>query len=1501
MGQDSSAAAIKTETNVQLAAVSAKQAREAQHTRTIFVRHCLPCIFLSTSVHSCICDRVVHVNKTLARVNNMPPRTYLPTVLMTTVNGETVRALLDTGCELSLIFKARAQSLQGPREPAHETVAALGRAAVFQVTQSISLQVRTLQGWVYSLKLYIVDAPQLRLGPRNFEPYQLYPEAEAHFHGVPLADQYGGRQPPSARINAVIGQDLLWRIQSDMYVTNDLAVAFHNTIFGCTVQGLISPDAQPRAQAQRSQPFREAARGLKRQAMPALLQKQPNELEEPNEPQEQISDSEQRLIKQAAPQEPSVEEMLSQLWQLDIQSLKDEEKLRPRSVEQEKILDFFYKNITFRDGKYHIRLQVRDNAPALTDTRTKALRHFQFLERCLARDPELKKEYADTMAKYLKEGHIFRVPIEQLRDATPSTEYYAPHRCVRKTSSLITQKSALRIVFNFSSKGAGKGISLQDYLVEPAPPIINVVNVMLPFRLHHYAVVCDVKSMFYMVNVDKQHDSPFLRFFYRFPPGHEMATSADKAGANVFAFAVLPFGLRGSPAWANMVLNYHVDKYVSDSPEVVQLIKDSAFVDDVNWSHKDPLTCKQTIHEIHNILQSGGFSLAKYASNEPDLLRGLPQECLQFPDRKHGLTTVLGQAWDTLSDNLLFLRDPVEDFINLESVTKKSLLSMVSQLYDPCGYILPYIVTGKLLFHEVCMQQKEEMKELKGLAKRKALKASWTKNISAQIAAQAKAWIQQVADLQDMQIPRCLRLNKLVAESTVIAAGDASEKCVGAAVYLHTKYMDDTTSCNLVLSKQRLAATAATTLPRLELEAALLAAQAAREVIQLLKLPERNVILFSDSTIALCWLKADCPERYSVFVCNRIKKIQTLFCKSLWFHIEGTKNSSDLLTRPGISAKDLRDKYYEFWYHGGYSDSDPIRGCKPAEGADVVMSPDVTEEVKKRFLPAAGATLAATAIRCSQGEAKRKSDAVEAIFERLSDVNTILRVLALILRWRDKATTSALYKELQDGGYSLSERILTEDRQRALLCIYQHNQAKHFPQECRALAAGKQVSTSSNLAPLRPFLCNKVMRAKGRITSATLPHHIVNPIILQPRDNIIKALLRHWHVVNGHPSTNVFLYQLRQQGLWPLRPKNICREITRSCITCMKVHNKPATQAMADLPPERLAVTERPFLYVTFDALGPLAVSQEHNEEETAKAYVMIFTCMVYRAVELVLVPSLTTESIMSAIRKLIARYGPPKLLRCDRFKSHLQVKRELETMYSMLTHTAQGVTKQAERMGIEVQFSAPYASHTQGVVESLVKLTKECLYKALGRQLLTFPELDLAVIEAMSVVNRRPYSSAEISNADGTIDHVLSPFEMINGYKPSDFSATDTRHPVPENSQLADIWNRRCDLIRTFREKFISQYIHTLLPVPSKGKWLQETHDLLPNDLCLIKSTTKNKMTWPIYRVHEIKKGRDGLVRTVILVGHDAKLVTRPVSHVIKLVRPAPLVPQRDDSDQTT
>ncbi|UYV63724.1 hypothetical protein LAZ67_2005433 [Cordylochernes scorpioides] len=80
-----------------------------------------------------------------------------------------------------------------------------------------------------------------------------------------------------------------------------------------------------------------------------------------------------------------------------------------------------------------------------------------------------------------------------------------------------------------------------------------------------------------------------------------------------------------------------------------------------------------------------------------------------------------------------------------------------------------------------------------------------------------------------------------------------------------------------------------------------------------------QIFLWSDSTIALNWIKSE-SKRWKTFVANRVSAIQRKTPPHSWFHVPGSENPADLATR-GLIPAQLVDN--QLWWQGPHWLQDP--------------------------------------------------------------------------------------------------------------------------------------------------------------------------------------------------------------------------------------------------------------------------------------------------------------------------------------------------------------------------------------------------------------------------------------------------------------------------------------------------------------------------------------------------------------------------------------------------
>ncbi|XP_066927410.1 uncharacterized protein [Clytia hemisphaerica] len=143
----------------------------------------------------------------------------------------------------------------------------------------------------------------------------------------------------------------------------------------------------------------------------------------------------------------------------------------------------------------------------------------------------------------------------------------------------------------------------------------------------------------------------------------------------------------------------------------------------------------------------------------------------------------------------------------------------------------------------------------------------------------------------------------------------------------------------LVMSKSRVAPVKQISLPRLELEGALLAANLAEAVVYGMETEFKARYFWTDSMLNLQYINNE-VRRFKAFVANRVTEIRESTSPQQWHHINGGSNPADLATR-GMSIKEMiAGKWLQgpdFLYDETIKTSD-----KPID-----LLPETHEEVKK--------------------------------------------------------------------------------------------------------------------------------------------------------------------------------------------------------------------------------------------------------------------------------------------------------------------------------------------------------------------------------------------------------------------------------------------------------------------------------------------------------------------------------------------------------------------------
>ena len=194
----------------------------------------------------------------------------------------------------------------------------------------------------------------------------------------------------------------------------------------------------------------------------------------------------------------------------------------------------------------------------------------------------------------------------------------------------------------------------------------------------------------------------------------------------------------------------------------------------------------------------------------------------------------LGLSWDLTSDCFTFLA-PNGIISCHDPMTKRSVLSLASKMFDPIGLISPFTVRGKILFQELWR---------KGL--------QWDDPLDSETKEKWSSWKSDLLHLKDVTIYRCFG-NGLTPDLRMErhGFGDASPKAYRAAVYIRITDKQGQVSSKLVMSRSRVAAIKTVSPPRLKLLAAVVNVRLLKYVAETLPIKIDSVVCWTDSMVAL--------------------------------------------------------------------------------------------------------------------------------------------------------------------------------------------------------------------------------------------------------------------------------------------------------------------------------------------------------------------------------------------------------------------------------------------------------------------------------------------------------------------------------------------------------------------------------------------------------------------------------------------------------------------------
>ena len=1125
--------------------------------------------------------------------------------------------------------------------------------------------------------------------------------------------------------------------------------------------------------------------------------------------------------------EDRLEDQLKTYINLEFPECLSDPALSP-SKEDRQFVELMDREAKVVGGHYQIPLPFRGDVD-LPNNKPQAYMYINHLKRRLSKDQELHEQYTEFMTKMENKNYSERVPDDELDEAEGRPIWYIPHHAVKHP-----QKKSLRVRVVFNCPSKYKGTSLNDQLLQ-GPDLTNrLLGILLRWRKGDIALMADIEAMFSQVRVPpSQRD--LLRYLWWSDGDMTKEPQVYRMKAHVF-------GAISSPSSANYALRRcALDNSNRYDKQVTEAILHDFYVDDFVKSVEEESTAVKLVKDIKQCLEQGGFNLVKWMSNSREVLKSIPSE-----DRAKGLKNLdihhedlpkertLGVLWDVESDQIGFNVKEVDP-----KATRRNMLSVVSQVYDPIGITAPYTLKAKKILQTCCKE-----------------KLPWDDPVSEEQHCQWNKWLQELPTLEELRFDRCYKPKNFgtVVNTQLHHFADASKDGYGMVSYLRLVNDKGDIHTSFVTGKARVAPLKPHTIVKMELTAATTSVKVDTLLKKELDMDIDGTTFWTDSQTVLKYIKNK-KSRLPVFVANRVAVIQDGSDEEQWKYIPSAMNPADHASR-GMKATELTSN--KLW----------LKGPTFLEESEDTWS-DYSQPSEAQESDGEEAYEGNNEVTSSAVITTEEDDPLKQVLEYYSDWTRLKRAVAWLLRLKKTLMQKAKHEESPGK----SKYLTLEELQLAEEVIIQRVQREAFPDEITTLERNQQINKTSSLCNLSPIMCNGLLRVGGRLHNAPITDEAKHPLILPKHHHVGDLIIRHIHQQCNHQGRNHTLAELRQR-YWVINAATAVKKLVKRCIICRRQNARAGNQIMADLAPSRVKAEEPPFSFTGMDYFGPFEIKQGRS---CKKRYGVLFTCMTTRAVHLEIAESLDTSSCINAIRRFISRRGPVKEITSDNGTNLVGANNELRQALRELKE--EDIQNFATRRNIVWKFNIPAASHHGGVWERQVRTVRKILQAMLTEQHLKSAsneeQLYTLFCEVESTINSRPLTTVSEDPNDLA---VITPNHLLHLKSPESFPPGKF---VKQDQYARRRWRQVQYLADIFWNRWTKEYLSML---QQRQKWLKPQRNLQEGDIVLIVDSNAPRNSWPVGRVQQVHLDKKGLVRSVTLKTKTSTLM-RPVTKTCLLL----------------
>lgn len=257
-------------------------------------------------------------------------------------------------------------------------------------------------------------------------------------------------------------------------------------------------------------------------------------------------------------------------------------------------------------GRYIVRLPIKDDLSKLGDSKTAAYHSFKRLSGRFSSNSLYQQRYVEFIEEYKKLEHM--TPVPDFHKASSPINYLPYHGVLREHSST----TKLRVVFNGSAH-TSTGLSINDLLYTGQKLQTDVADVILWSRTHRYLFSTDIVKMYRQILIHPD-DRDLQRILW--------VNSTNRIIS--YHLNTVTYGLSCAPFLALRTIEQLISDEGHRFPAAIPPLTKGRYVDDIIGGADTLLELEDIRSQLIQLCNTGCLPLQKWNSN-----------CSNFLSRNH--------------------------------------------------------------------------------------------------------------------------------------------------------------------------------------------------------------------------------------------------------------------------------------------------------------------------------------------------------------------------------------------------------------------------------------------------------------------------------------------------------------------------------------------------------------------------------------------------------------------------------------------------------------------------------------------------------------------------------------------------------------------------------------------------------------------------------------------------------------------------------------------------